>query len=194
MADHANIAPCGEGNPSPAKTENTARDVRDNRDKRCSALQSFQAMGRDMTLDTTSNRSILDLRMNGTTPFPAHGDGINDRLHRSAWDAAVAAEREARAAMDAFHALHVEPAEAAHDAGTASFEHVSEMEERYGLYTSAHAEAIDAVILTPAPDWAAVAKKLELGLADNAFDASEEADDMLRVVLSDVRRLAGEQA
>lgn len=32
MADTANIAACGEGNPSHTKTGNTPRDVRDNRD------------------------------------------------------------------------------------------------------------------------------------------------------------------
>lgn len=45
MADTANIAACGEGNPSHTKTGNTPRDVRDNRDD-----SSLAAIGPDAAI------------------------------------------------------------------------------------------------------------------------------------------------
>ena len=45
------------------------------------------------------------------------------------------------------------------------------------------------LILTLAPDLAAVALKLKLGIADYAFDGSSQATEMLNVLLADVRRL-----
>lgn len=107
-----------------------------------------------------------------------------------AWDMAVGAERKACEAMETFLAEKVRPADLAHKAGAGPFDAVVEAEEAWTPYTKAHAQAVNTVLMTPAPDWAAVAQKLEMGLADYAFDGSASSEAMLKTILADVRRLS----
>lgn len=110
----------------------------------------------------------------------------------SAWTDATMAEQAAREESDAFHAEHVAPMNAAHDAGTATLEQASEQEQAWAAFTSAHADAIEALILTPAPSFQAVAHKLRLGCQDWFFDGSDQSTAALEVIATDVERLSGE--
>lgn len=108
------------------------------------------------------------------------------------WQAALQAEQTARAASEAFHAEHVAPINAANDAGTATLEQVSEQEQAWAKFTDAHATAIEALLLTPAPSFQAVAHKLRLGCQDWFFDGSDQSTTALETIAADVERLSGE--
>lgn len=111
-----------------------------------------------------------------------------------AWQAALADEREAALASERFYAAHVAPAIAAHDAGTATFSEVHDQEEAWGEYTSAHADAVNALLLTPAPTLEDVVHKLRVGIRDYAFDGSDQGCKMLEIIASDIERLGGTRA
>ena len=123
-------------------------------------------------------------------PVALSAPALAANSHRPAWDAAISAERKAWEAMEAFHAANVQPANLAHDAGVGSFDAVVDAEEAWSPYTSAHADAVNTVLMTASPDWAAVAQKLEMGLTDYAFDGSAKSETMLKIILADVRRLS----
>jgi len=106
-----------------------------------------------------------------------------------AWEAAVAAERAAHVAMDRYHRLIVQPLNRAYEAGTATRADVSQAEDRWGPYLTDHLRAVDDVIATPAPDLAAVIRKLEVGLSTAVF--GYEGQHELRIITDDIRRLAG---
>lgn len=110
--------------------------------------------------------------------------------YRPPWDMAVTAQRKAWDAMEAFYAANIQPANLAHDAGTGSFDAVVDAEEAWSPYTTAHAQAVNTVLMTAAPDWAAVAQKLEMGLEQYAFDGGDKSEEMLKIILADVRRLS----
>lgn len=109
---------------------------------------------------------------------------------RPAWEIALAAERLAWNEMEAFHAANVRPLDLAHRAGTGSLEAVLKAEEAWSEYTSAHAQAVNNLLLTAAPNWAAVEKKLEMGINDDAFGSDDQGEAMLKAILADVKRLA----
>lgn len=109
----------------------------------------------------------------------------------SAWQAALADERKAALASESFYAAHVAPANAAFDAGTASISAVHEQEEAWGDYTAAHADAVNALLLTPAPTLEDVVHKLRMGIRDYAFDGSDQGCKMLEIIASDIERLGG---
>ncbi|WP_324742075.1 hypothetical protein U8326_02215 [Tsuneonella sp. CC-YZS046] len=108
---------------------------------------------------------------------------------QTAWEAAVAAEKFARSTMEQYRAEILVPADKAYAEGRATFQHLSGAEEGWEPYTSALADALDAMILTPAPTLADVVFKLERGLADGAFDGRGDTNRKIRVVVEDVRRL-----
>lgn len=107
------------------------------------------------------------------------------------WQAALADERKAALASESFYAAHVAPANAAFDAGTASISAVHEQEEAWGDYTAAHADAVNALLLTPAPTLEDVVHKLRVGIRDYAFDGSGQGCKMLEIIASDIERLGG---
>ncbi len=111
----------------------------------------------------------------------------------TAWEAALAAEKFARSTMEQYRAEILVPADKACAEGRATFQHLSDAEEGWRPYTSAHADALDAMILTPAPTLADVVFKLERGLADGTFDGGDASNRMIRVVVEDVRRLSAMQ-
>lgn len=111
-----------------------------------------------------------------------------------AWEAAIDAERFARSVMNQYRNEIIKPLCEAHDAGTATIQQVLQAEKGWSPYTSAHADAVNAMILASAPDLASVIAKIELGLDDGALDGSCDAERMLRVLADDLRRLAGENA
>lgn len=108
------------------------------------------------------------------------------------WQAVIQAEQDAREAAERFHANSVMPIYAAHDAGTAALDDTMAAEEGYGMKTSAHADAIEALLLTPAPSFQAVAHKLRLGCQDWFFDGSDQSTAALEAIANDVERLSGE--
>lgn len=108
------------------------------------------------------------------------------------WQAVIQAEQDAREAAERFHANSVMPIYAAHDAGTAALDDTMAAEEGYGMKTSAHADAIEALLLTPAPSFQAVAHKLRLGCQDWFFDGSDQSTTALEAIANDVERLSGE--
>lgn len=125
-------------------------------------------------------------------PAMAHGAPIMVCAPaNSAWQAALADERKAALASESFYAAHVAPANAAFDAGTASISAVHEQEEAWGEYTSAHADAVNALLLTPAPTLDDVVHKLRMGIRDYAFDGSDQGCKMLEIIASDIERLTG---
>lgn len=107
-----------------------------------------------------------------------------------AWEAVTTAERFARSVMNQYHDEITQPLYRAHEAGIATIQQVFQAEDGWSPYTSARADAVNTVILTPAPDFASVVRKIELGLGDGAFDGSDEAERMLRVLADDIRRIA----
>lgn len=109
----------------------------------------------------------------------------------SAWGAALAAERAAFQTSDRFYDANVRPAVASHNAGSGSFDAVVEQEEAWSPYNSAHADAINALILTPAPSLEAVTHKLRLGIEHWVFDGSSQSLEMVSVIADDIDRLGG---
>jgi len=116
-------------------------------------------------------------------------DPANSELD-SAWQAAVRAERVARSSMERYEGEVSLPIDRAYQAGNAPFEDAFDAEEEEWSYTSLHSAAVDALIMTPAPDLACVATKIDLGLANDAFQGRDEADSLLRAIADDIRRLA----
>lgn len=112
-------------------------------------------------------------------------------VNEEIWQAASSAERSAFEASERYYAAMVEPAVQAHDAGAGSFDSVREQEDAWGNYTSAHADAVDALILTPAPTLEAVAHKLRLGIDNLAFDGTKKSFAMVEAIAADVDRLGG---
>lgn len=108
-----------------------------------------------------------------------------------AWEAALAAERAAADASELYYALHVAPAVQAHDAGTGSFTQVTDAEDVWGDYNSAHSDAMDKLIATPAPTMEDVVLKLRLGIKDWVFDGSEHSQNLIAIIADDIERLAG---
>ncbi|GLT02196.1 hypothetical protein GCM10007897_36010 [Sphingobium jiangsuense] len=114
-------------------------------------------------------------------------------MDRTAWEAAIAAERFARATMERYSKEIIQPLYAAQKAGLATLQQVFQAENDWHPYTTAHAQAVNSIILTPAPDLASVVDKIDLGLSDEAFDGSEDADRMLRTIADDIRRLTTQE-
>ena len=109
-------------------------------------------------------------------------------LTAQAWEAAVAAERAARSAMDQNFADNMEPLNRAHELGAATYADVVRAEQRYGPYADAHLEAVEALLRTPAPNQAAILAKIALGISTSAF--GWEANELLQVLADDLIRIA----
>jgi hypothetical protein len=119
----------------------------------------------------------------GPTPISA--------LSIPAWEAAKAAESLARAAMSQFSEQVVGAIIGAHDAGMATFDQVTEAEERRGDYEDVHDEALRDAISTPAPDMRAVADKLVMLIKDEEFYGvgNCDRDGVYEALLADILRL-----
>jgi hypothetical protein len=117
---------------------------------------------------------------------------LADNATHAAWEAAREAEQTARDAAQRFHAEHVAPITAAHSAGEASYLDARAQEEAAAPFYNAHADAIAAMLMTPAPSVKAVLQKLRIGLKDWSFDGSEQGCDALQQIASDLARLTGE--
>lgn len=111
----------------------------------------------------------------------------------SAWTNAENAERDAYEAAERFHAENVKPVYEAHNAGVATIEEATAQEEAYAAFTSAQHDALTELMVTPAPNWQAVLKKLRMGCdREWYFDGSDEAFRALQTIRADVERLSGE--
>lgn len=111
----------------------------------------------------------------------------------STWTVAAKAEQDAREAAEQFHRDNVKPVYDAHDAGTATLDETAAQEEAYGKFTSAHQDALTALMATPAPNWQAVLQKLQMGCdGDWYFDGSDESFRALQTIRADIERLSGE--
>lgn len=106
------------------------------------------------------------------------------------WEAAVTIERFARSVMNHYSEEILQPIYTADDAGIVTDQQVLHAEKGSWPYFSAHSDAVNAVLLTPAPDLEAVIAKIELGLGDPALDDDEAAQRMLRILADDIRRIA----
>lgn len=135
----------------------------------------------------TDRRAFLTAALAAPIALSAPAYAANH--YRPAWEIAVAGERHAFNEMEEVHATKVRPLDMAHRAGKGSFDAVVEAEEMWSKYTIAHARAVNNLIMTPAPDLAAVQKKLEMGIRDCAFGSDDQGEAMLKVILEDVRRL-----
>lgn len=108
-----------------------------------------------------------------------------------AWEAALATEQRTREASERFYAAHVKTVGDAHDAGTVSFDVVSAQEDAWAPYNIEHADAVDDLILTPAPSLDAVVHKLKLGIETAIFDGSTRSFKLIAVIADDIERLGG---
>lgn len=108
----------------------------------------------------------------------------------SAWEAATRAEQFARAVMNQYREEILVPVSKAMKAGEASYQNVLDAEEGWAPYTNVHADAVCAVITTPAPDMAALVAKVEMGIADGVFDSPDISRRMVMALADDIRRFA----
>lgn len=107
------------------------------------------------------------------------------------WHAAVQAEREAFREQEAYWALHMQSGVINHGIGEAAFEAIQDEEAAYANLRSAHDEALNALLLTPAPTYDAIAHKLRSAHQFWVFDGSDQASDLLAGIITDIERLAG---
>lgn len=108
----------------------------------------------------------------------------------TAWTQAAKAEQDAREAAERFYAENVRPVNAAHEAGSGTVADVAAQEDAYGQFTSAHYDAMKALMEAPAPAWPAVVRKLRIGVDDWYFDGSSLSLEALQIIRADVERLA----
>jgi hypothetical protein len=105
----------------------------------------------------------------------------------SGWDRALAAYRRAEAQVEAFKAeealLPAAEREAAEEA----------LEERFGALDSRRLAALRRLLRMPAPDLAALSLKLDLAVADAAWELTG-GETCLSEVAADLRRLAAQGA
>lgn len=108
----------------------------------------------------------------------------------TAWTHAAKAEQDARESAERFYAENVRPVNEAHEAGSGTVADVTAQEDAYGHFTSAHYDAMRALMEAPAPAWPAVVRKLRIGVDDWYFDGSSLSLEALQIIRADVERLA----
>lgn len=116
---------------------------------------------------------------------------IANKAAAPSWEAAMRTELFARSVKDRYQEEITDQVVKAHGDGSATIQQVLEADKAGAYYTTAHADAVDALILSPAPDFASVALKIQLGISAGAFDR-DVSDNFLRVIADDIRRLIGE--
>ena len=146
---------------------------------------------------TTTRRALLGATFAApvaatilTTPAAA-GQGL--------FAARLAEYHRCCAVHEAWHKANMTPACAAHDAmkaGTdewqATLKRVFELEGEVGEYVDRTSDALDKLLVTPAPDYAALAVKLEIALQEDVFNLRDDYSEFGAVLLADVRRLGRE--
>lgn len=106
---------------------------------------------------------------------------------RRRWDRALAAYRRAEARVAAFKAE-----EARLPAGRRAFP-CEDLEDRFGALDGLRLAALRRLLHAPAPDLAAIALKLELAVADPAWELTG-CETCLEAIQADARRLAARQS
>lgn len=156
----------------------------------------------------TSQHSPTRRAVLGALPAMALiGTGAAVAVHAAEPDAStfnrrVAAYRRAVADYEAQHAREVMPAYQWHSAARARFGAGSDQERRAdAAYDAAQARfdrlvdrawrRVDLVFRTPAPNHAALADKIEIVIADEAWNRADN-EDIFAALLADARRLGGE--
>ena len=107
-----------------------------------------------------------------------------DRDLRARWSRALAACRRAEARVAAFKA-----AEAQLPAERRAFPACAPLEEEYGRLDSLRLAALRRLLRHPAPDLAALSLKLDLAVADSAWEL-DGCETCLEAMAADARRLA----
>jgi len=127
-----------------------------------------------------------------TCPLPAAAAGSNpfgdaDRGHVQVhvpWNRTLAAYRRAEARVAAFKAQ-----EALLPPGRREYPACEDLEERFGDLDSRRLNLLRRLLRTPAPNLAALALKLELAVADMAWELTG-CDTCLTALAADARRLS----
>ncbi|HZG07854.1 MAG TPA: hypothetical protein VEZ70_02630 [Allosphingosinicella sp.] len=134
---------------------------------------------------STTRRALLgaaaSLPVAAIVPKPAIA---NPNLSRARWTRTLAAYRRAEARVAAFKAE-----EALLPPERREWPAVQPLEERFGDLDSRRLTALRRLFRIPAPDLAALTVKLELALADQAWEL-EGCEGCLAVMAEDGRRLA----
>jgi hypothetical protein len=109
-------------------------------------------------------------------PSPLQGEGPETE-----WAAALAALRRAEAEIAAFKRVETRGA---------SFSQQWEPDEAFSDLACAQNAALERLLLVPAPDLAALARKLALAVEEMAWELPE-GDASMAMLAADARRLAG---
>lgn len=128
-----------------------------------------------------------DGRLPAAPPAGAQGESHASGPSRRRWDRALAAYRRAEARVAAFRAE-----EARLPAGRRAFP-CEDLEDRFGAVDGLRLAALRRLLQAPAPDLAAIALKLELAVADLAWELTG-CETCLEAVQADARRLAVRQS
>jgi hypothetical protein len=110
-----------------------------------------------------------------------------------AWKSAVRLVHLTKSACARFDAERVSPISQAHERGEAPFDQVELIEREAEDFAEAHAEAVNALTLVPAPSMAALHFKIRTAHADRLFDGTDTSNSAIDAIIADVRRLAGRQ-
>jgi len=113
------------------------------------------------------------------------GERGHVRVHVPGWRRALAAYRRAEARVAGFKAEEALLPPARRD-----WPACADLEDRFGELDSLRLAALRRLLRLPAPDLAALALKLELAVADLAWELSG-SETCLETLAADVRRLAG---
>ena len=116
---------------------------------------------------------------------PAQDEGDSEEQSRRRWTRALAAYRRAEARVAACLA-----AESALPPERRAYPACEELEEEHGRLDSLRTRALTRLLALPAPDLPALALKLELAVADLAWELAG-CEHCLAVAAADARRLAG---
>jgi len=148
----------------------------------------------------TTRRSVLGALafIPAIAALPALASATAPGIDATRFNRRLATYRRLKDEQEAFYAANVTPLDEAHNRmpretespiWRAAYEGVIAAETQHDAYVDRMAQACTLMLLTPAPDHAALATKIETMIAEDAFS---DAAAIIPVLLADVRRLGGE--